>query len=274
MPRSIVVGLLVVVSALTAAAPASGVTAGTPPSREYPHLAALLDDGSQYCDASLIAPTWLLTAAHCTEDIAVKTLTAEIGAQYLEGSATWAVTDAQNEVRSVSQVIAHPSYDPDTLRYDVALLRLSSASTKTPIPVASPATDKPTWAAGKPARVVGYGLPSGQLLGAPFQADVTMQSDSDCERSYQFTGPVDTATMVCAGEVYGVKDSCFGDSGGPLMAPVSGTRDTGKLIQVGVVSWGTACGLPTQYGVYSRVGDNPLNSWIAGKVRPRRAKRR
>ena len=31
---------------------------------------------------------------------------------------------------------------------------------------------------------------------------------------------------------------------------------SGTLVQVGVVSWGFRCGLPTQYGVYSRVGDD------------------
>jgi hypothetical protein len=32
------------------------------------------------------------------------------------------------------------------------------------------------------------------------------------------------------------------------------------------VSWGFGCGFPTQYGVYSRVGDNPLYGWIQDTI--------
>ncbi len=71
-------------------------------------------------------------------------------------------------------------------------------------------------------------------------------------------GGIDAATMVCAGELHGTKDSCQGDSGGPLMVPDA----TGALVQMGVVSWGFGCGYPTQYGVYSRIGDTALNSWV------------
>jgi secreted trypsin-like serine protease len=269
MSRLCVAAIAAIAIALAAASPVAAVTGGTPTERgEYPHLAALLDDGSQYCDGSLVAPGWILTAAHCTEDVDVKNLTVEIGGDYLEGSVSWAITDAQNEVRSVSQMIVHPSFDSDTLAYDVALLRLSSPSTKTPLPLADAGSslDRAQWEGGDPARVIGYGLPSGPEAGTPLETDVHMVSDADCETSYAVTGPVDSNTMVCAGEVYGVKDSCFGDSGGPLMVPVTGSDLTTQLMQVGVVSWGTGCGVPTQYGVYSRVADNPLNDWVRSGI--------
>ena len=40
----------------------------------------------------------------------------------------------------------------------------------------------------------------------------------------------------------------------------------GSWVQVGVVSWGFGCGYPTQYGVYSRVGDAPLHDWIQARI--------
>jgi secreted trypsin-like serine protease len=33
---------------------------------------------------------------------------------------------------------------------------------------------------------------------------------------------------------------------------------------IGVVSRGTGCGYPTQYGVYARVGEGPLRDWLEG----------
>jgi transmembrane protease serine 9 len=57
-------------------------------------------------------------------------------------------------------------------------------------------------------------------------------------------------------------DTCQGDSGGPLMVG----DGAGGLLQVGVVSFGTGCGYPTQYGVYARVGDGPLHAWLASQL--------
>jgi secreted trypsin-like serine protease len=33
-----------------------------------------------------------------------------------------------------------------------------------------------------------------------------------------------------------------------------------------VVSWGFGCGFPTQYGVYSRVGDALLGNWVRSQI--------
>jgi hypothetical protein len=41
------------------------------------------------------------------------------------------------------------------------------------------------------------------------------------------------------------------------MVPLGGT-----FKQIGVVSFGLGCAFPTQYGVYSEVGSDPLRSWV------------
>ncbi|KAL0125731.1 hypothetical protein PUN28_004650 [Cardiocondyla obscurior] len=50
--------------------------------------------------------------------------------------------------------------------------------------------------------------------------------------------------QLCAGLLEGGRDSCRGDSGGPLLC--NGT-------QVGIVSWGEGCAVPNAPGVYTRV---------------------
>ena len=252
-----------VFACLVAAAPASAVTGGLPASRDYPFMAALYDDGSWICGSSLIAPDTILTAAHCVEgNKDASKITFEIGGNP-QG-------DPANEMRTARSITVHPQWDPDTTRYDVAVAKLDSPSTKTPVSIVSPLQTS-LWDAGSPARVIGYGMPT-DPTGLLFEADVPMVadgSDSDLIGSVDPTTCIggnlltaeDMETMVCAGELYGVKDSCYGDSGGPLLAPSSG--DFGAtLVQVGVVSWGYACGAPTKYGVYSRVGSDPLNSWV------------
>ncbi|KAF6288307.1 kallikrein related peptidase 13 [Rhinolophus ferrumequinum] len=80
-------------------------------------------------------------------------------------------------------------------------------------------------------------------------ANIQLRSDEECRQDYP--GKI-TPNMLCAGTKEGGKDSCEGDSGGPLICK-------GKLY--GIVSWGDfPCGQPNRPGVYTRVSQ--YVSWI------------
>ena len=66
----------------------------------------------------------------------------------------------------------------------------------------------------------------------------------DDETCFMEFGGLMRNNMVCAGEEG--KDSCSGDSGGPL-------AEDGSLVLVGVTSWGQGCGRPNKPGVYTEV---------------------
>lgn len=54
--------------------------------------------------------------------------------------------------------------------------------------------------------------------------------------------------MWCAGLAAGGKDSCSGDSGGPIIDATTGVLE-------GTVSWGQGCAEAGYAGVYARVGN-------------------
>lgn len=78
------------------------------------------------------------------------------------------------------------------------------------------------------------------------QVSVPIVSNHTCREAY--SEETITDNMVCAGYSDGGKDTCHGDSGGPLMVQ---DGDTWHL--AGITSWGQGCAEPGYYGVYTRI---------------------
>ena len=79
---------------------------------------------------------------------------------------------------------------------------------------------------------------------------VQVVSNLDCAAHYSKVKIKITGLMLCAG--LPKKDSCKGDSGGPLFAKRKGNSPI--YDQIGIVSFGQDCARPFFPGVYSRVG--------------------
>jgi trypsin len=149
----------------------------------------------------------------------------------------------------VKRIIQHPHYDKDTNNYDLALLELNGSAPETPIAIFSGFSSATitTSLAGQTATTIGWGStsPSGETYPERLQeVNLPIISNSTCETAYP--GLI-TGAMLCAGYPYGGKDSCFGDSGGPLMVKVDN-----QWLHAGVTSWGNGCAQPGYYGVYAR----------------------
>lgn len=86
--------------------------------------------------------------------------------------------------------------------------------------------------------------------------DLPVIDNTACEELYERSGLSRSfdERSICAGCVNGEKDSCTGDSGGPLMMPH--WLDDGKLAvyQIGIVSYGIACALENIAAIYTNVG--------------------
>ena len=247
-------GVVVSATALATATlftPASAIIGGTAaPEGAYPFMAAMVDDTDfQFCGGSVIAASYVLTAAHCVEGI-----NATKEKVYVVTGRTDLSNTAQGQKIRISSISIHPDYDPGTMAYDAAVLRLATPTSAPAIQLASAADDH-LEAAGTILRVTGWGdtLPTLGLFSTNQmrQVDLRVVSDSQCGlTNIGFDDP----TGVCAEEL--LKDSCNGDSGGPLF------WNGATRIQVGIVSYGTSCALPKFPGVYSEVNNPSIRTFI------------
>lgn len=97
------------------------------------------------------------------------------------------------------------------------------------------------------------------------KVSVPVVQPSVCQKTYKRLGVGLAPTQLCAGGLAG-KDSCNGDSGGPLMAnEIVGDSDNWYIR--GIVSFGpNNCGTLGFPGVYTDV--SKYGKWIAKNIKP------
>lgn len=156
--------------------------------------------------------------------------------------------------KPVKRMIVHRDYNSNTFENDIALLELETAFEVQPhvIPICLP-EEQETYESyvGHVADVVGWGkLSYGGPVPSILQVvRLPILPNSQCQQMFLAAGHVKAIrdTFVCAGYPDGGKDSCEGDSGGPLMV-----QKDGKWVLVGTVSHGIKCAEPNLPGVYMR----------------------
>lgn len=212
---------------------------------QWPWMVALLRPGfgspsnRQFCGGSLIAPQWVLTAAHCTIGASPADIVVGLNLHNLK-------EDTGDEL-IVSDILIHPDFSSSTLDFDVSLLHLSQPAPE-PFTVMPLVDHLDLVATGTSATVIGWGaLGEGNTdyPGILQQVEVPM---IECAPSYEAVGQTVTENMICAGIPAGGIDSCQGDSGGPIMV-----LDDDAWKQIGIVSWGIGCARPDLPGVYTHV---------------------
>ncbi|KAM6998597.1 LOW QUALITY PROTEIN: transmembrane protease serine 4 [Passerculus sandwichensis] len=216
------------------------VLGGSPAAIEaWPWQVSLQYRKEHICGGSIIAPGWVLTAAHCFKNNPIiQSWRVKAGSDLLSGAATIAV-------EKVFLAEVTPASPKDN---DIALVKLRSPvhdsdSTK---PICLPYFDEEL-VPGTPLWVIGWGYTEehGKLSERLQQAEVELIDAQSCNLA-AYHGDV-TDRMLCAGLPQGGVDTCQGDSGGPLL--YSG----GHWQVVGIVSWGQGCGTPSTPGVYTSV---------------------
>ncbi|WP_149180202.1 S1 family peptidase [Streptomyces sp. TRM49041] len=241
-------GLAALTAALIAAplsAPAYAVS-GTAETEGSLAFTARLDigDGQRACSGALVDREWLLTAASCFADDPAVSLAVPAGSPKLRTTATIGRTDlttTAGEVRTVVEVVAHPSRD-------AALVRLNRPVT-TIAPVAISATAATV---GEQLKVAGYGRTKDEwaplkLHSGAFAVDAVNATEAD------LTGQNGVSV-------------CMGDTGGPALRVVNGQAElvalNSRSSQAGC--FGIDAAVTSTAAINTRVDD--LRAWVDAKV--------
>ncbi|KAJ8668520.1 hypothetical protein QAD02_010183 [Eretmocerus hayati] len=217
-----------------------------------PHQISLEIFGSHSCGGSIISPSLVLTAGHCT-GYSSSTMNVRAGTS---------IRGQNGTLHKVLEIRRHENYSSNQYgvpTFDVSILRVSPAfkldETRRPVKLFKQGQKA---RAGVMAIVTGWGSTGtgGGLPSRLQRVEVPIVKKKVCGGAYAIYGGLPEGQICAAYFGEGGKDSCQGDSGGPLVI-------AGKL--AGIVSWGNGCAQPEYPGVYTEVAH--FRDWIDQHIR-------
>ncbi|KAJ1666676.1 Chymotrypsin-like elastase member 2A [Coemansia sp. RSA 1813] len=186
-------------------------------------------DGSS-CTGSLIGPNVVLTAGHCVYTSS--------GSMYMTSQMNVAFTHTKPTTMSdftgpaVKEIIVNPNFNRSTLSNDLALIILESdipSDIATPVKIYTGAITTST-----PLTAAGFGItnPSDSSSVSPnlMKVDLVAGTTNYCKSIWSSFDP---SKLICTNGAAG-KDTCSGDSGGPLATRINNGND---IVLAGITSF-------------------------------------
>ncbi|KPJ06079.1 Transmembrane protease serine 9 [Papilio machaon] len=213
---------------------------------EFPHQVSYVVNNSYFCGGFIISNRFILTAAHCAQNVVPSTVLLRSGSTFRKNGT----------VIPIAEVIAYPGYNRPPFDKDIAVMRTSedikfNSCTQ---PIALPAKGS-MLRAGTPMTVSGWGRTRQGASTLPdrlMAVDLNLVSRSRCQSAYNSLRI--TENMLCAGNYFfGGKSTCQGDSGG--VGAIDG-------VARGVVSFGRGCGQRLSPSVFANLAAPNIRDFI------------
>ncbi|XP_003745964.1 trypsin-1-like [Galendromus occidentalis] len=220
---------------------------------ELPFQVALYNERTYYGTGTLISDRHVLTCGHCIDGMNSSKVTIWIGVH--RKSLPALIT--RGRMQTDAMFFVHPAFDRQSLANDIGIIRLKQRVVLDGFVniICLPAR---TLEPAPKVFVSGYGYvepngPASDFLKIVRLDILPMARCLELLPAFKLNPTTNFCTLSEN------KDACIGDSGGPVFQ-----EERGRLVQMGIVSWGRGCAVRNSPGVHVNV--LAYIDWILGVV--------